>query len=159
MPRRNYKISDRKEGEILDDLYDDIADHNTQIKVISVEENNGDGGRYLLEITDDKNLDNTILFGVTINANGKITDFQDFTRFKLYYKMKLEYSPVEEVEWKVISVMGNDLGSTLYTINLKHKRYIGKAVEFEIKETSTENLSYIQEPPNMPWQTADEEDP
>jgi hypothetical protein len=160
MPRRNYKISDRKEGEIFDDLYDDV-DSDALIRVFSVEENNGDGGRYLLGITDtknlDKNLDNTILFGVTINADGRITDFRDFTFFPLYSKIKLESSSFEEVDRKVVSIMGNDLGSTLYTISLKH-RYVSKAVEFEIKETPIESLSFIQEPPDMPWQTVDEEE-
>ncbi len=158
MPRRHYKLFAWKEGEIIDDRLA-YVEHDKDINVLGIEENSGDGGKYLLEIPDNKNLDNPLLFAVTINVNGKITDFKDFTDFRVFSNIKVkEISCSKEVECDMECVVGDDLGETLYTIKLEHKRYISKTVEFELKVSPKEKLSYIQEPPRMPWQTADEED-
>jgi hypothetical protein len=110
-------------------------------------------------MSDDKNLESSVLFGVTINRDGRVTDFQDLMSVHLYYPIKLVSHPSEEeVKRHMVYVMGNDLGDTLYTMCLEHKRYISEKVEFELTVSGAEKLSYIQEPADQSWQIGDEDD-
>jgi hypothetical protein len=158
VPRRNYKIFKWEEGETISDRNDDVQ-HNAHITVVAIAENSGGGGKYILRITDDRNLDNSVLFEVVVNTEGRVTHFQACPDIQGYPNIKVEGSQYKkEVVTEIVYVMGNDLGDTLYTIHVKHKRYVRKAFEFEVTVYPTGELSYIQESPDEPLVIADEDD-
>jgi len=158
MPRRNYRIFDWKEGETIDDQFDYVK-HSAHIDVLGVEEFTVGGARYLLEVTDENNLDSDILFEIKTDGNGTIVTFQALPDLKKYSNIKVENPKNSgEVLRTVVRVMGNDLGETLYLMHIKHKKCIKDAFEFEVIVSPTEQLTYTQEPPDQPLAMADEED-
>jgi hypothetical protein len=75
MPKRNYQIFNWGEGQTIDERFDEVR-YDEDIKVLAIKENSTGGGRYVLKITDGRNLDNPVLFEIVANAEGRVTNFQ-----------------------------------------------------------------------------------